>query len=141
MTREAVLTDAQWERLEPLMPRLRGLRGRPFRDHRQVVEGIVYRFRTGVPWRDLPACFGPWQTVWKRHRRFSADGTWDQIHAELVALADQAGHVRWQVSVDSTINRAHQHATCMARTESPPGRQNRPASCGAENIGAAGTGG
>jgi transposase len=47
--------------------------GRPFRDHRQVAEGIVYRFRT--VWRDLPEVFGLWQTLWKRHKRFSADGT------------------------------------------------------------------
>ena len=48
---------------------------RPWRDHRQVVEGIVFRYRTGVAWRDLPGRFGPWQTVWKRHHRFATDGT------------------------------------------------------------------
>jgi len=46
-----------------------------------VVEGIVYRFRCGIAWRDLPEAFDPWQTVWKRHRRLSVDGTWDRIHA------------------------------------------------------------
>lgn len=105
------------------MPSSDGQRGRPFRDHRQVVEGIIYRFRTGVPWRDLPASFGPQQTVAKRHRRFSADGTWDKILARLIAEADAAGQVDWTVSVDSTINRAHQHATTLARTERPAGRQ------------------
>jgi transposase len=74
MTGTAVLTDAQWERIESLMPSSNGSRGRPFQDHRLIVEGIIYRFRTGIPWRDLPETFGPWQTVWKRHRRFSADG-------------------------------------------------------------------
>lgn len=105
------------------MPSSSGQRGRPFRDHRQVVEGIVYRLRTGIAWRDLPESFGPWQTVWKRHRRFSADGTWDRIHARLIAEADAAGEVDWKVSVDSTINRAHQHATNMRRVERAPGRQ------------------
>ena len=123
MSRSAVLTDAQWARIQTLMPSSVGQRGRPFRDHRQVVEGIVYRFRTGVAWRDLPESFGPWQTVWKRHRRFSADGTWDRIHARLIAEADAAGEVDWKVSVDSTINRAHQHATNMGRVERAPGRQ------------------
>ena len=104
------------------MPSSNGERGRPFRDHRQVVEGIVYRLRTGIAWRDLPESFGPWQTVWKRHRRFSADGTWDRIHARLVAEADASGEVDWTVSVDSTINRAHQHATNMTRVERPAGR-------------------
>ena len=70
------------------MPSSEGQRGRPFRDHREVVEGIIYRLRTGIAWRDLPASFGPWQTVWKRHKRFSTDGTWDRIHARLVAEAD-----------------------------------------------------
>ena len=97
------------------MPVVTG-RSRPFRDHRQVVEGIIYRFRTGVAWRDLPEEFGPWQTVWKRHKRFSIDGTWDQIHARLIAEADAHGEVVWDVSVDSTINRAHQHATTLARS-------------------------
>jgi transposase len=122
MSREVLLTDAAWERIEPLMPSSQGQRGRPFRDHRQVVEGIIYRLRTGIAWRDLPASFGPHQTVSKRHRRFSADGTWDKIHARLVAEADAAGAVDWTVSVDSTINRAHQHATSLGRAERPAGR-------------------
>jgi len=85
------------------------------RDHRQVVEGIVYRYRCGIAWRDLPVSFGPWQTVWKRHRRFSGDGTWDKILAVLLARADAAGEIDWTVSVDSTINRAHQHGTNLPR--------------------------
>lgn len=121
MSRERVLTDSQWARIAPLMPSSDGQRGRPFRDHREVVEGIIYRLRTGIAWRDLPASFGPHQTVSKRHRRFSADGTWDRIHARLVAEADAAGEVDWTVSVDSTINRAHQHATNMSRAERPAG--------------------
>lgn len=123
MSRCVVLTDAQWARIELLMPSSDGQRGRPFRDHRQVIEGIVYRLRTGVAWRDLPAGFGPWQTVWKRHKRFSTDGTWDKIHARLLAEADAAGELDWAVSVDSTINRAHQHATSMSRVEAPAGRR------------------
>lgn len=115
MSRVAVLSDVQWARIELLMPSSDGQKSRPFRDHRQVVEGIIYRFRTGIAWRDLPSGFGPWQTVWKRHHRFSLDGTWDRIHARLVSEADAAGEVAWDVSVDSTINRAHQHATTLAR--------------------------
>lgn len=122
MSREVLLSDTAWSRIEPLMPCSEGQRGRPFRDHRQVVEGIIYRLRTGIAWRDLPASFGPHQTVSKRHRRFSADGTWDKIHARLVAEADAAGAVDWTVSVDSTINRAHQHATSLSRAERPAGR-------------------
>jgi transposase len=115
MSRTAVLTDVQWERVAELLPSSEGCVGRPFRDHRQVVEGIVYRYRTGIAWRDLPAEFGPWQTVWKRHRRFSLDGTWDKVLTRLLAEADIAGELDWSVSIDSTINRAHQHATTLPR--------------------------
>ena len=115
MSRRVVLTDAQWERISEVLPSSEGCVGRPFRDHRQVVEGIVYRYRTGVAWRDLPEEFGPWQTVWKRHRRFSLDGTWDQLLTRLLADADAAGEIDWSVSIDSTINRAHQHAATLSR--------------------------
>ena len=76
-----------------------------------MTEGIIFRFRTGTPWRDLPECFGPWQTVWKRHRRFAGDGTWDKILTELLSQADTDGLIEWEVSVDSTVNRAHRHGT------------------------------
>ena len=59
--------------------------------------------------------------MWKRHHRFSTDGTWDKIHARLLAEADAAGSIDWMVSVDSTINRAHQHATNLGRVEQPSG--------------------
>lgn len=123
MSRTQVLSDAQWALIEPLMPVPAAGGGRPFREHRRVVEAIVFRYRTGLPWRDLPESFGPWQTAWKRHRRFSVDGTWDRIHAALLALADSGGAVDWTVSVDSTVNRAHQHATSFARVEGPAGRR------------------
>lgn len=96
--------------------------GRPPADARLMVEGIVYRFRTGVPWRDLPReRFGPWQTVWKRHRHYVKDGVWDRVLARVLAEADAAGQIDWAVSVDSTINRAHQHATNTTRPEQDTG--------------------
>lgn len=98
-------------RIQPLLPSSAGRRGRPFRDDRRVVEGIIYRYRCGIAWRDVPAEFGPWQTIWKRHRRYSGDGTWDKILAGLLTVADARGEVDWAVSVDSTVNRAHQHGT------------------------------
>ncbi len=120
MSRTAVLTDAQWELIEALMPSSHGRQGRPFRDHRAVVEGIVYRYRTGIAWRDLPEQFGPWQTVWKRHRRFSLDGTYDRLLTELQVQADAAGELDWQVSIDSTIARVHQHGATARRSTSRP---------------------
>lgn len=80
-----------------------------------MVEGIVYRYRCGIAWRDLPPVFGPWQTVWTWHRRMAGDGTWDRVLARLTAAADAAGLVDWSLSVDSTIARAHQHATNATR--------------------------
>lgn len=80
-----------------------------------MVEGIVYRYRCGIAWRDLPAVVGPWQTVWTRHRRMAGDGTWDTVPARLTAAADGAGMVNRSLSVDSTIARAHQHATNTTR--------------------------
>lgn len=83
-----------------------------------MVEAMIFRARTGIPWRDLPReQFGPWQTAWKRHRRYAADGTWDQVLAE----ADAAGEIEWAVSVDSTISRAHQHGTNTAGPDQPTG--------------------
>ncbi|MFI0169629.1 IS5 family transposase [Streptomyces sp. NPDC017095] len=113
-----LLTDEQWTRLVPCLPRSAGKAGRPFADHRRIVEGIIYRYRTGIPWRDLPReAFGPWQTVWKRHRRWAADGTWDTVLAQVTAQADPVNGIDWTVAVDSTINRAHQHATNTTRPE------------------------
>ena len=117
MTRDALLSDEVWARIEPLLPFSGGRRGRPFRDHRQVVEGIAYRYRAGIPWRDLPEQFGPWQTVWKRHHRFALDGTWEKVLAQVLTDADAAGQLDWAVSVDSTIARVHQHGATAARTQ------------------------
>ncbi|WP_455678581.1 IS5 family transposase [Streptomyces angustmyceticus] len=120
------LSDAEWERLRPFLPVSNRRCGR-WRDHRQVIDGILHRVRTGVQWRDLPERFGPWKTVYERHRLWSADGTWERLLQQVQAAADAAGEVDWDVSVDSTIVRAHQHAA-GARTDPPPA----PASKGAE---------
>jgi putative transposase len=80
-----------------------------------MVEGIIYRYRCGIAWRDVPAVFGPWQTIWTWHRRMSAAGTWDIALQRLLAVADASGQIDWAVSVDSTIARAHQHATNITR--------------------------
>jgi transposase len=90
------------------------------RDHRVLVEGAIYRYRTGVAWRDLPVDFGPWQTVWKRHHRFSTDGTWDKVLSELQVQADARGEIDWRVSVDSTSSRVHQHGATAARSLGGP---------------------
>jgi len=117
MSRTAVLSDEMWARIEPVLPPVKGAMGRPMRPHRTLVEGSIFRLRTGVAWRDLPTEFGPWQTVWKRHARFSKDGTWDKVLLALQVGADARGEIDWKVSVDSTIARVHQHGATAARSE------------------------
>ncbi|MFI0040450.1 IS5 family transposase [Streptomyces mutabilis] len=101
------LTNAEWDRLESFLV---GARGGRWSDHRRVINGVLYRVRTGVLWRDLPERFGPWETVYKRHRRWSADGTWQMLLSRVQAAEDAADGIDWDVSVDSTAVRAHQHA-------------------------------
>jgi len=115
MTRTGVLSDEAWDRIEPLLPSSAGLRGGRWRNHRQVIEAIAWRYRTGAPWRDLPEEFGPFQTIWKRHDRWSRDGTWERLVTAVQSDADAAGELDWLVSVDSTVVRAHQHAAGARR--------------------------
>jgi transposase len=120
MTRSAMLSDEMWARIELSLPPVKGAMGRPATPHRPVVEGILYRYRTGVAWRDLPREFGPWQTVWKRHNKFAKDGTWDRVLTALQTQADAAGDVDWRLSIDSSIMRVHQHGATAARSLSGP---------------------
>jgi len=116
----AVLSDEMWDRIEAVLPPVKGAMGRPMRDHRLLVEGAIYRYRTGAAWRDLPSDFGPWQTVWKRHHRFATDGTWDKLLTALQVQADARGEIDWRVSVDSTSSRVHQHGATAARLQGGP---------------------
>lgn len=92
-----------------------GQRGGRWNDHRITINGVLYRARTGLPWRDLLERFGPWITVYKRHRRWLADGTWERLLTAVRAAEDAAGRVDWGISVDSTTARAHQHAVGASR--------------------------
>ena len=87
-----------------------GQAGRRQWTKRQLIDGIRWRVRAGAPWRDVPECYGSWQAVYGLFRRWQRDGTWAKILTALQALADAAGLITWDVSVDSTIARAHQHA-------------------------------
>lgn len=121
------LSDEEWARLEPHLPRRVGRGGR-WQCHRRVINGILFRQRTGLPWRDLPSRFGKWKTVHDRHRRWSADGTWEKTLRAVQADADAEGQIDWSmVSVDSTSCRAHQHAA-GARSRPPrvSGRRSAP---------------
>ena len=119
-TRE--LTDAQWAKLAPLLPPQRPRMGRPPKDHRLIVEAIVWLDRTGAPWRDLPSQFGPWETVASRFYRWRRQGIWDRVLAALQADTDTRGELDWLLHfVDGSLVRAHQHAA---------GARRRPATAG-----------
>lgn len=104
------LSDEDWERLWPLLPSRAPVRGGRWADHRAVINAIVFRTRTGCPWRDLPNGYGNWKTIYNRHRRWCADGTWEKVLDALRAGCDEAEGADWTVSTDSTVARAHQHA-------------------------------
>ena len=104
------LTNEQWERLEPLLPPRKST-GRPPKDHRQIINGILWVLRTGAPWRDMPERYGPWKTVYSRLYRWQQEGIWDRIFAAAQELVDASGNLDWDVHyVDGTTVRAHQHA-------------------------------
>lgn len=110
VTRRFDLTDAQWAVLQPLLPAARRQGRPPQWSKRQLIDGIRWRIRVGAPWRDIPACYGSWSAAYALFRRWQRDGTWARILTALQAIADAAGGITWDVSVDSSIARAHQHA-------------------------------
>ena len=135
VTGRADLSDAQWAVLEPLLPRGKKPGRPPERTKRQLIDGIRWRTRTGAPWRDVPPAYGPWQTVYGLFRRWQRDGTWRKILTALQGRADAAGLITWDVSVDSTVARAHQHAAGARRrgdlqAEPPGGVADEPADHG-----------
>lgn len=109
MVRRHELTDQAWATIRPLLPATNRPGGR-WADHRRVINGILWKLATGVPWRDLPERYGPWQTCYERYRRWQHDGTWDRLLAVAQTKSDAVGHLDWDISVDATIVRAHQHA-------------------------------
>ncbi|GAC1645178.1 MAG: hypothetical protein NVS4B2_34730 [Chloroflexota bacterium] len=103
------ITDAAWERIAPLLPP-NGKRGGQWKDHRTVINGILWKLRTGAPWRDLPERYGSRSTCADRLARWEREGSWDRLLTEVQTKSDAVGDVVWEVSVDSTTVRAHQHA-------------------------------
>ncbi|MFF8940620.1 IS5 family transposase [Streptomyces paradoxus] len=113
MVRRHELTDREWELLAPLIPR--AATGRPRVEDRQVINGMVYKIRTGISWRDLPERYGPWKTVYTRFRCYALDGVFTRALRQIQARADAAGDIDWLVQIDSTIVRVHQHAAATGR--------------------------
>lgn len=105
------LTDEQWAKIQHAFPP-RARVGRPPRDRRQILDGILWILRTGAPWRDLPKEFGPWATVWDLFNKWTDDGTMDRILSMLRAERIDSGSLDQDLwCVDGTVARA---ARCAA---------------------------
>lgn len=127
------LTEREWRVLEPLLPRGKKPGGPLKWTKRQLINGIRWRIRTGAPWRDVPSRYGTWQRVYGLFRAWQRAGIWAAILARLQGVAQAKGLITWDVSVDSTITRAHQHAAGARRD---PAAQSEPPG-GPDGIGGA----
>lgn len=106
-----LLTDDEWDLIADVFPEPAAM-GRPPRDRRQVVNGILWILRTGAPWRDLPEEFGPCKTVWRLFDQWNADGTLDKVLRRLQAAFVDIGGIDQELwCIDGTIIRA---ARCAA---------------------------
>jgi len=105
MTRRYALRDDQWQRIESLLPGRKGHVGVTARDNRLFVEAVLYRYRAGIPWRDLPGRFGDFRVVHTRFSRWARSGVWARLFQALSEAADNE-----YAMIDSTIVRAHQHS-------------------------------
>ena len=99
------LRDDQWDRIRDLLPGREGHVGCTARDNRLFVEAVLYRYRAGIAWRDLPERFGDFRIIHTRHMRWSRSGVWKKVFDHLVRDADKE-----YAMIDSTIERAHQHS-------------------------------
>lgn len=103
--RRYALRDDQWERIKDMLPGRQGTVGATAKDNRLFVEAVLYRYRAGIPWRDLPERFGDFRVVHTRFSRWNRKGVWQDIFSILATDADNE-----YAMIDSTIVRAHQHS-------------------------------
>jgi transposase len=101
-----MLSDAQWERIAPLLPGKAGDRGVTARDNRQFVEAVLWRVRAGAPWRDIPPEFGAWNSIFRRFRRWATSGVFERVFHALSGEPDFE-----YALIDGTIVSVHQKAS------------------------------
>ena len=104
--RRYALRDDQWDRIRDGLPGSEGTVGANATDNRLFVEAVLYRYRAGIPWRDLPERFGDWKNTHRRFSRWAKAGVWERIFRRLAEDADNE-----YAMIDSTIVRAHQHSS------------------------------
>ncbi len=111
------LTDAQWEKIKGMLPKRKRM-GRPPRNDREIVNGILWVLKTGCPWRDLKESYGPWQTVYDRFSKWTKSGVWDKILSKLQAGFHSKGKIDWRLfSIDGSSIRAHKSAGGAKRSK------------------------
>lgn len=108
------MKDEHWDQLKNLLPGRPGYVGAIAHDNRKFVEAVIYRYRTGIPWRDLPARFGNWNNIHRRHQRWSERGIWESIFTILSVDRDNE-----YAMIDATIVRAHQHSSGAQKKMAP----------------------
>ena len=108
------MRDDQWERIESLLPGRKGSVGRPAANNRLFVEAVLYRYRAGIPWRDLPERFGDFRVVHTRFSRWARRNVWKKLFQHLASDADNE-----YAMIDATIVRAHQHSAGALKKGAP----------------------
>src|SRR5690348_3169584 len=112
------LSDAQWEQIKDLLPS-NGHKGGQWKDHRRLIDGILWALSDGGRWRNLPPEFGPWQTVYDRFRKWCRTGLWDKILLHLQARKINSEEIDWELfCIDGSVIRAHQSAAGAAKKKS-----------------------
>lgn len=105
MTKRHGLTDAQWEKIKPLLPLEKPKTGRRNHDHRTMLNGMIWRTKTGTPWRDLPERYGKWKTVCSRWLRWRDAGVWERVWEVLQQEGHHKGEVAWEIDfIDSRLS-------------------------------------
>lgn len=113
------VTDSQWKLLGPLITAKSAVTGRPRRDAREMLNGVLWILRTGAPWRDLPERYGPWQTVYEYFKTWRADGTYDRILEALQIRLDRDGNIDWDLfCIDGSNVRASRAAAGASKKAS-----------------------
>ena len=105
MSKRHSVSDEEWKRIEPLLPQQKEF-GRPSIDRRKLIDAMLWIFKTGAPWRDLPEHHGNWKTVYNNFCRWRDLGVWENVLKNI----NEQKEIPWQVQIDSTSVRAHQHS-------------------------------
>ena len=120
------LMDEQWKIVEPLVTMKPAETGRPRRDAREMLNGVLWILRTGAPWRDLPERYGPWETVYQYFNEWRSTGTYDRILEVLQIRLDREGRIDWDLfCIDGSNVRASRSAAGASKKVSAPLRTNR----------------